>query len=72
MYAIRSYYDYGEQGVLCLLSDSTNSYNREHTPSELAVAPALDRVFSKAEGRVILSTFSSNVHRVYQARNNFV
>ena len=58
---------YGEQGVLCLLSDSTNSYNREHTPSELSVAPALDRVFSKAEGRVILSTFSSNVHRVYQA-----
>jgi len=58
---------YGEKGVLCLLSDSTNSYNREVTPSELAVAPALDRVFSKAEGRVILSTFSSNVHRVYQA-----
>ncbi|MEA1920090.1 MAG: ribonuclease J [Campylobacterota bacterium] len=58
---------YGEKGVLCLLSDSTNSYNREITPSELAVAPALDRVFSKAEGRVLLSTFSSNVHRVYQA-----
>ncbi len=58
---------YGEKGVLCLLSDSTNSYNREMTPSELAVAPALDRVFSKAEGRVLLSTFSSNVHRVYQA-----
>jgi ribonuclease J len=58
---------YGEQGVLCLLSDSTNSYNREFTPSELSVAPALDKVFSKAEGRVLLSTFSSNVHRVYQA-----
>jgi len=58
---------YGEKGVLCLLSDSTNSYNKEATPSELAVAPALDRVFSKADGRVILSTFSSNVHRVYQA-----
>ncbi len=58
---------YGEKGVLCLLSDSTNSYNKEWTPSELAVAPALDRVFSKAEGRVLLSTFSSNVHRVYQA-----
>lgn len=58
---------YGEKGVLCLLSDSTNSYNNLPTPSELTVAPALDRVFSKAEGRVILSTFSSNVHRVYQA-----
>jgi ribonuclease J len=58
---------YGEKGVLCMLSDSTNSYNKEITPSELTVAPALDRMFSKAEGRVILSTFSSNVHRVYQA-----
>ncbi len=58
---------YGEKGVLCLLSDSTNSHNPVPTPSELSVAPALDRVFSKAEGRVILSTFSSNIHRVYQA-----
>jgi len=58
---------YGEKGVLCLMSDSTNSHNPVPTPSELSVAPALDRVFSKAEGRVILSTFSSNIHRVYQA-----
>jgi len=58
---------YGEKGVLCLLSDSTNSYNPLPTPSELTVAPALDRVFAKAEGRVILSTFSSNIHRVQQA-----
>ena len=58
---------YGEKGVLCLLSDSTNSHNPTPTPSELSVAPALDRVFYKAEGRVILSTFSSNIHRVYQA-----
>ncbi|MEN4053046.1 MULTISPECIES: ribonuclease J [Sulfurimonas] len=58
---------YGDKGVLCLLSDSTNSHNPNPTPSELSVAPALDRVFSKAEGRVILSTFSSNIHRVYQA-----
>ncbi len=58
---------YGEKGVLCLLSDSTNSYNKEWTPSELAVAPGFDRIFSKAEGRIIMSTFSSNIHRVYQA-----
>jgi ribonuclease J len=58
---------YGDKGVLCLLSDSTNSYNALPTQSELSVAPALDRVFSKAEGRVILSTFSSNIHRVQQA-----
>jgi len=58
---------YGEKGVLCLLSDSTNSHNPIATGSELSVAPALDRIFSKAEGRVLLSTFSSNIHRVYQA-----
>ena len=58
---------YGDKGVLALLSDSTNSYNILPTPSELSVAPALDRVFAKAEGRVILSTFSSNIHRVQQA-----
>ena len=58
---------YGEKGVLCLLSDSTNSYNIQPTPSELTVAPGLDRIFAKAEGRIIMSTFSSNVHRLYQA-----
>lgn len=58
---------YGEKGVLCLLSDSTNSYNKDWTPSELSVIPSFDRVFSTAEGRVIMSTFSSNIHRVYQA-----
>ncbi|MDY0121649.1 MAG: ribonuclease J [Sulfurimonas sp.] len=58
---------YGDKGVLCLLSDSTNSYNTLPTPSELTVGPALDRAFAKAEGRVILSTFSSNVHRLQQA-----
>jgi ribonuclease J len=58
---------YGEKGVLCLLSDSTNSYNKEWTPSELSVAGGFDRIFGKAEGRIIMSTFSSNIHRVYQA-----
>jgi len=58
---------YGDKGVLCLLSDSTNSHNPIPTGSELSVAPALDRIFSKAEGRVLLSTFSSNIHRVQQA-----
>jgi len=58
---------YGEKGVLCLLSDSTNSYNKEWTPSELSVAGGFDRIFAKAEGRIIMSTFSSNIHRVYQA-----
>lgn len=58
---------YGEKGVLCLLSDSTNSHNPIPTGSELSVGPALDRVFAKAAGRILLSTFSSNIHRVQQA-----
>lgn len=66
---LHRYAHYGEKGVLLLMSDSTNSYNKDITPSELSVAPALDRVMSKAEGRIILSTFSSNLHRLEQAIN---
>ena len=58
---------YGEKGVLCLLSDSTNSYREGITKSESSVGPTFDNIFSKAKGRVIMSTFSSNIHRVYQA-----
>jgi ribonuclease J len=58
---------YGEKGVLCLLSDSTNSYREGITKSESTVGPTFDRIFKNATGRVIMSTFSSNVHRVYQA-----
>ena len=66
---LHRYAHYGEKGVLLMMSDSTNSYNPGVTPSELSVAPALDRVMSKAEGRIILSTFSSNLHRLEQAIN---
>ncbi|OQX74936.1 MAG: ribonuclease J [Campylobacteraceae bacterium 4484_4] len=58
---------YGEKGVLCLLSDSTNSYRQGITKSESSVGPTFDQIFAKAKGRVIMSTFSSNIHRVYQA-----
>ncbi|WP_187647690.1 ribonuclease J [Nitrosophilus labii] len=58
---------YGEKGVLALLSDSTNSHNPGITKSEASVGPTFDLLFSKAKGRVIMSTFSSNIHRVHQA-----
>lgn len=58
---------YGEKGVLALLSDSTNSYKEGITRSESTVGKTFDNIFSKAKGRVIMSTFSSNIHRVSQA-----
>lgn len=58
---------YGEEGVMCLLSDSTNSYKEGYTKSESSVGPTFDQIFAKTKGRVIMSTFSSNIHRVYQA-----
>jgi ribonuclease J len=58
---------YGEKGVLCLLSDSTNSYRPGMTKSESSVGPTFDNIFKSSKGRVIMSTFSSNIHRVYQA-----
>ncbi|TWO20544.1 ribonuclease J [Campylobacter hyointestinalis] len=58
---------YGERGVLCLLSDSTNSYKDGITKSESSVGKTFDAIFATAKGRVIMSTFSSNIHRVYQA-----
>ncbi|MGB3614981.1 MAG: ribonuclease J [Elainellaceae cyanobacterium] len=56
--------EYGEKGVLCLLSDSTNSEVPGSTPSERSVYPNLDRVFGQADGRLLVTTFSSSVHRV--------
>ncbi len=58
---------YGSKGVLCLFSDSTNSHNPGFTKSESVVGKTFDTLFEKAKGRVIMSTFSSNVHRILQA-----
>lgn len=58
---------YGEEGVMLLLSDSTNSHKSGTTQSEAVVGPTFDSLFKNATGRVIMSTFSSNIHRVYQA-----
>ncbi len=58
---------YGAKGVLLLFSDSTNSHNPGFTKSEAVVGKTFDQLFDLAKGRVIMSTFSSNVHRIYQA-----
>jgi ribonuclease J len=56
--------EYGERGVLCLISDSTNSELPGFTPSERSVFPNLDRIFSQAKGRLLVTTFASSVHRI--------
>ncbi len=55
---------YGDKGVLCLLSDSTNSEVSGFTPSEYSVFPNLDRYIATADGRVMVTTFASSTHRV--------
>src|SRR5690348_2365812 len=54
----------GDDGVLALLCDSTNSTVPGRTPSERAVIPAFEEIFEQTEGRLIVSTFSSSIHRL--------
>ncbi|ELS02099.1 hypothetical protein Xen7305DRAFT_00018100 [Xenococcus sp. PCC 7305] len=63
-YDLQKLAEHGEKGVLCLLSDSTNAEVPGHTPSESSVAPNLERIFSQAQGRIMVTTFASSVHRV--------
>jgi ribonuclease J len=57
----------GRDGVLCLCGDSTNADRPGVAPSESSVGPALLEVFSRCEGRIVVTSFASNVHRVQQA-----
>lgn len=54
----------GDEGVLALLCDSTNATVPGRTPSEMAVIPAFEEIFEQTEGRLIVSTFSSSLHRL--------
>lgn len=63
----------GNRGVLALMADSTNAERRGHTASERTVGQSFERLFDTAEGkRIIIATFSSNIHRVQQIVNNAV
>ncbi|KKM52061.1 hypothetical protein LCGC14_1555180 [marine sediment metagenome] len=62
----RKFTEYGEKGTLLLLSDSTNAEKGGFTFSEKEVRRGFEDIFSKAPGRIIVSTFSSNIHRIQQ------
>lgn len=55
-----------DEGILLLMSDSTNTEREGYTPSERTVWAKLDEVFANAKGRIIVTTFASNVHRMRQ------
>jgi ribonuclease J len=57
---------YGHKGVLCMMSDSTNADLPGYTMSERMVGESFERYFEAAEGRIIVATFSSSIHRVQQ------
>ncbi|MBE6133060.1 MAG: ribonuclease J [Erysipelotrichaceae bacterium] len=56
----------GDEGVDLLLSDSTNAESEGYTPSEKNVLDSIEEIFLNANGRIIVSTFSSNVSRIQQ------
>ena len=56
--------DWGERGVLALLSDSTNVEQPGHTPGEDAVVPAFEEVLARTRGRVLVSCFATSVPRI--------
>lgn len=63
-YDLRTLGRYGDEGVLALLSDSTNATVPGRTPSERDVIPAFEEIFAETEGRIIVATFSSSIHRL--------
>jgi ribonuclease J len=65
----RRFSDLGNKGVLVMMADSTNAEREGHTPSESTVGAAFDKAFHNAKQRIIIATFSSNVHRIQQVIN---
>lgn len=62
----------GNKGVLALMSDSTNSERKGYTMSESTVGEVLDKLFINCTKRIVVATFSSNIHRIQQIVNSAV
>lgn len=60
----------GNKGVLALMSDSTNSERKGYSMSEKSVGEVFDKIFMNCTKRIVVATFSSNVHRVQQIVNS--
>ena len=61
---LHTFAEYGKRGVLALLQDSTNVERSGYTPSERAVIPRLDEIFSRAQKKLFFSCFSSSIYRI--------
>ena len=61
--------EYGEKGVMMLMSDSTNVEKEGYTLSEKVIGVNLEEIFRKCTGRIIVAAFSSNIHRTQQVFN---
>jgi ribonuclease J len=57
----------GDEGVVCLVSDSTNIERSGWSPSESIVANGFRKIFAQSPGRVLITSFASNIHRMQQA-----
>ena len=60
---------FGNHGVMLLMSDSTNAERDGFTPSERTIGEAFQELFGQVSGRIIISTFASNIYRIQQALN---
>ncbi len=64
LFDLHTFGEYGKRGVLALLQDSTNVERPGYTPSESAVRPRLDEIFSRTKKKLFFACFSSSVYRI--------
>ncbi len=69
---LQTFARYGEQGVLAMLCESTNVERSGYTMSELKVGETFEKMFARAEGRVIVAMFASNIHRMQMIVDNAI